>query len=88
MFSSGMLGVAIGLVLVFLLVSWISSGISELVDVVLKRRAKNLEAAILDLLGPTLKRRLSGKQVEGGQGLAVTHVSPSPIWPSCISWTS
>ena len=57
MFSSGVIGVAIGLVLVFLLMSWISSGFSELLEVVLKRRAQNLEAAILDLLGPTLKRR-------------------------------
>jgi hypothetical protein len=66
MFNSGILGVAIGLVLVFLLMSWISSGISELVDVALKRRAKNLEAAILDLLGPTLKRRFYRHPLIGG----------------------
>jgi hypothetical protein len=45
MFSSGVIGVAIGLVLVFLLMSWISSGFSELLEVVLKGRAQNLEGS-------------------------------------------
>jgi hypothetical protein len=53
--SASAIGVAIGLVLVFLLLSWLASGINELVEIGLRRRAKNLEAALADLLGPPLK---------------------------------
>jgi hypothetical protein len=52
MFDSGVLGVVIGLILAYFLLSLLCSGINELVETVLRRRAKYLEAGILDLLGP------------------------------------
>jgi hypothetical protein len=58
MFDSGVLGVVIGLILVYFLLSLLCSGINELVEAFLRRRAKFLEAGILDLLGPPLKERL------------------------------
>jgi hypothetical protein len=58
MFDSGVLGVVIGLILVYFLLSLLCSGVNELVEAVLRRRAKFLEAGILDLLGPALKGQL------------------------------
>jgi hypothetical protein len=60
MLNASAIGVATGLILVFLLLSWVSSGINELVEIVLQRRAKNLEAAMVDLLGPALKSAFYG----------------------------
>ena len=48
---AGVLGLAIGLVLVFFLLSLICSGLLEAIEVFARRRALYLEAAIADLLG-------------------------------------
>jgi hypothetical protein len=48
---SGIIEVAIGLILVFLLLSLLTSSVNELAGQVLKRRAKYLEQGIRDLLG-------------------------------------
>lgn len=58
MFDSGIIGVAIGLILVYFLLSLLCSGINELVEAFLRRRAKYLEGAIIDLLGLHLKDEL------------------------------
>ncbi len=58
MLDSGVLGPVIGLVLVFLLLSVLCSGINEAVEAGLRHRAKFLEAGIVDLVGPILKQRL------------------------------
>ncbi len=50
MFGSGILNVAIGLILVFLLFSLIMAAVSETVDALLKLRAKNLQKALGELL--------------------------------------
>jgi len=58
MLNSGVLGLVIGLVLVYFLLSLLCSGISELVEAFLRRRAKFLEGGIVDLLGHHLKAQL------------------------------
>jgi hypothetical protein len=58
MFGSGILGVAIGLVLLYFLLSLVCSGINEVVEAFLRRRAKYLEGAVIDLVGRDLKRQL------------------------------
>lgn len=50
MFGSAILDVAIGIVFVFLLLSLICSAANELVETVLKKRARNLEKGIKELI--------------------------------------
>jgi hypothetical protein len=50
MLNSGIIGVAIGLILLFFLLSLTVSGINEIVETFLRRRAKFLEAGIYQLL--------------------------------------
>ena len=50
MFGSGILDVAIGLVFVYLLLSLVSSAVSELLEGLLKNRAKDLEKGLRELL--------------------------------------
>jgi hypothetical protein len=50
MFGSAILDVAIGLVFVFLLLSLICSAANELVETILKKRARNLEKGIKELI--------------------------------------
>ena len=51
MFGSDILGVAIGLVLVYLLLSIICTATNELIEAALKNRAKDLERGIREMLG-------------------------------------
>lgn len=51
MFSSAVVGVAIGLIFVFLLLSLVCSGINELIASLLKLRASGLEKGLANLLG-------------------------------------
>ena len=51
MFNSSVLDVAIGLVFVFLLLSLICSAANELIELVLKKRAQDLERGIRELIG-------------------------------------
>lgn len=51
MFNSNIIDVAIGLVFIFLLLSLICSAAHELIEVVLKQRAANLERGIRELAG-------------------------------------
>jgi hypothetical protein len=52
MFNSGFLGVVIGLILIYFLLSLLSSGVNEVLEAFLQRRARYLEVGIWDLLGP------------------------------------
>jgi hypothetical protein len=58
MFDSGVIGVAIGLILIYFLLSLLCSGVNEAMEAFLRRRSKFLEGGIVDLLGPDLKRQL------------------------------
>ncbi len=58
MLDSGVVGVAIGLILMYFLLSLVCSGANEVIEAFLRRRAKYLEGAIVDLLGPDLKQQL------------------------------
>src|SRR5262245_27578020 len=58
MLDSGVLGVVIGLILIYFLLSLVCSGLNELMEAFLRRRSKYLEGAIVDLLGLDLKRQL------------------------------
>jgi hypothetical protein len=58
MFDSGVIGVVIGLVLVYFLLSLLCSGVNEAMEAFLRRRSKFLEGGIVDLLGLDLKRQL------------------------------
>jgi len=58
MLDSGIVDVAIGLMLVYFLLALVCSGINELVEAFLRRRSKYLEGGIVDLLGIDLKRQL------------------------------
>jgi hypothetical protein len=58
MLDSGFVDVAIGLMLVYFLLALVCSGINELVEALLRRRAKYLEGGIVDLLGIDLKQQL------------------------------
>src|SRR4051794_29869861 len=51
MFNSGVLDVAVGLIFVYFLLSITSSALSELIEGMLKKRARNLERGIRELLG-------------------------------------
>jgi len=51
MFGSNILDIAIGLVFVFLLLSLICSAVNELLELALKKRAKDLETGIGELVG-------------------------------------
>src|SRR2546427_4911666 len=51
MFGGGMIELAIGLIFIFFLFSLLVSGVNELAEQFLRRRAKYLESAVLDLLG-------------------------------------
>jgi hypothetical protein len=51
MFGSTVFDVAIGLIFVFLLLSLICSAANELIEMVLKKRARNLEKGIAELIG-------------------------------------
>ncbi len=53
MFGSAILDTAVGLVLVFLIFSLVASSLREVVELVLKRRAKELEAGMRELLHAT-----------------------------------
>jgi hypothetical protein len=50
-FGSEILDVAVGLILIFLLFSLIMTAVNETIDAILKRRARNLEKALWELLG-------------------------------------
>jgi hypothetical protein len=58
MFGSDILGVLIGLTLLYFLLSTIVSGISEVIEAFLSRRALYLEAGIAELIGKELKEEL------------------------------
>jgi hypothetical protein len=58
MLDSGVVGVVIGLILIYFLLSLLCSGLNELMEAILRRRAKFLEAGVVDLLGRDLKRQL------------------------------
>ncbi|HXD31375.1 MAG TPA: hypothetical protein VN643_09670 [Pyrinomonadaceae bacterium] len=61
MFNSTILDVAIGLIFIFLLLSLMASAANELIEVILKKRAKHLEAGLLELLeNPEVKKGLNG----------------------------
>jgi hypothetical protein len=51
MFGSSVLDVAIGLIFIFLLLSLICSAANELIEMILKKRAKDLERGISELVG-------------------------------------
>lgn len=55
MLGSSVLDVAIGLIFVFLLLSLICSAANELIEMVLKKRAKDLEKGIAELIGDPTK---------------------------------
>ena len=57
MFGSSVLDVAIGLVFVVLLLSLICSAANELIEMVLKKRAKDLEKGIAELIGDPAKTK-------------------------------
>ena len=61
MFGSEILDVAIGLVLVFLLLSLICSSAREAIETVLKDRARDLENGIVEMLGDRDRRNLLPK---------------------------
>jgi hypothetical protein len=56
MFDSGFIGVAIGLILVYFLLSLLVSGANEILEAFWQRRARYLEVGIWDLLGPLTSR--------------------------------
>ena len=58
MSTSGALQLAIGLILIYFLFSLLCSGVNEAIEAILHRRAKFLEAGILDLLGRDVASRL------------------------------
>jgi hypothetical protein len=58
MLDSGVVGLVVGLVLIYFLLSLLCSGINEAIEAGLRHRAKFLEAGIVDLVGPVLKQRL------------------------------
>jgi hypothetical protein len=58
MLESGVVGVVIGLILIYFLLSLLCSGLNELMEAFLRRRAKFLEGAVVDLVGLSLKRQL------------------------------
>ena len=60
MFGSSVIELGIGLILVFLLLSLLCSGINELVEGLLRRRAKFLVAGLDRLIGSDLRERLYG----------------------------
>jgi hypothetical protein len=51
MFGSNILDVAIGLVSLFLLLSLMATAVNELIETVIRQRAKNLEKGIIELVG-------------------------------------
>ncbi len=52
MLNSSFVGVAIGLILIYFLLSLLVSGISEGLEAFWRRRARYLEVGIWDILGP------------------------------------
>jgi hypothetical protein len=52
MVNSGFVGVAIGLILVYFLLSLLVSGINEVIEAFWQRRARYLEVGVWDLMGP------------------------------------
>lgn len=58
MLDSGVVEVVIGLTLIYFLLSLLCSGLNELAGAWLRRRAKFLEGAIVDLVGLDLKHQL------------------------------
>jgi hypothetical protein len=73
MFGSGILEVSIGLILVFLLFSLIMTAVKETVDAALKTRAKNLERALVELLGAARNAKPGAGQADP---LAVFYSHP------------
>jgi hypothetical protein len=58
MFDSGVIGFAIGSILVYFLLSLLRSGVNEAVEAFLRRRSKFPEGVVVDLLGLDLKLQL------------------------------
>ena len=58
MFGSNAISVAIGIILVYFVLSTLVSGLSEVVEAFIGRRAVYLEAGIEELLGRTLKAHI------------------------------
>jgi len=56
MFGSGLIELIIGLILIYFLFSLLTSGINELAEQFLHRRAKFLESGIVDILGPWARK--------------------------------
>ena len=57
MFGSTILDIAIGMAFVYLLLSLVCSAANEIIEAILKGRAKHLEAGIRNLLGNKLTER-------------------------------
>lgn len=58
MLDSGVVGVVIGLILIYFLLSLLCSGLNELMEAFFRRRSRFLEGGVVDLLGRDLKRQL------------------------------
>ena len=86
MFNSSVLDIAIGLVLVYLLISVVLTSVSEAIEGILKTRAKDLERALGELFqgDPTMLRDfynhplISGLYLGGYRGTPATDATPAP----------
>jgi hypothetical protein len=63
MLGSNVLDIAIGLVFVFLLLSLVCSAANEFLELIVKKRAKNLEKGIAELIGDPDKTKAFLKAV-------------------------
>jgi hypothetical protein len=83
MFNSSILDVAIGMVFIYVLISLLCSAIKEMISQVLKLRAKNLEAGLVNLLQSGEGNQLAAKIYSHPliNGLSKPGMKPSYIPP-------
>ncbi len=79
MFGTGLIELIIGLILIYFLFSLLTSGVNELAEHFLHRRAKYLESGIVDLLGPWAARFFRHPLI---QALHPEKGRPTPIPPA------
>jgi hypothetical protein len=87
MLNSGFLGVAIGLILVYFLLSLLVSGVNEVIEIFWQRRARYLEVGIWELLGPLTSDFYNHHLVQGlkpQKGLARRVPAARPAGRSAI----
>jgi hypothetical protein len=83
-FGSGIIELVIGLILIYFLFSLLCSGINEIAEQLLRRRATFLEAEITSLLGPHTKDFLNHPLVGGLKPRSGSPLAP----PAPAGWVS